>query len=169
MAILALLTYPDPRLRKIAKPVDVFDAALSTFIEDMFETMYADNGVGLAATQVNIHSRIITIDPLENDKKTPFYLINPEIIETQGCMSSQEGCLSVPGAYDKIIRYQSIKIRAQDKTGQFFEMHAQDFIAAIIQHELDHLNGKLFIDHLSTVKRERVIKQLLKLNKQKKL
>lgn len=168
MAILPILSYPDPRLRKKAKPVEVFDAALSTLLDNLFETMYGDNGVGLAATQVNIHLRVLTADPMENDGRQPFYLINPEIIAREGTMESPEGCLSVPGAYDKVKRSQRIKVRAFDKEGKAFEMEAENFHAAIIQHEIDHLDGILFIDHLSSIKRDRVRKHLLELIKEKK-
>lgn len=168
MAILTVLTYPDTRLRKVAKPVEAFDDELSQLLDDMFETMYADNGVGLAATQVNIQRRVLTVDPMENDGRQPFYLINPEIIEKHGEMMSPEGCLSVPGAYDQVKRAQRVKIRYVDKTGTSFEKEFVDFHAAIVQHEIDHLNGKLFIDHLSAIRRERVKKHLLELSKQKK-
>lgn len=168
MAVLPILAYPDPRLRKKAKPIEVFDAALSSMIDDLFETMYDDKGVGLAATQVNIHLRVLTVDPMENGGRQPFYLINPEIIARDGVMDSPEGCLSVPGAYDKVKRSQRVKVRAQDKQGETFEMELEDFHAAIIQHEIDHLNGVLFIDHLSSIKRERVRKHLLELSKEKK-
>ncbi len=165
MAVLSVLSYPDPRLRKKAQLVEVFDQTIERLLEDLFETMYADNGVGLAATQVNIHLRVLTVDPMENEGKQPFYFINPEIIHREGTMQSPEGCLSVPGAYDKVARSQHIKVRAQDKLGQFFELEASDFRAAIIQHEIDHLDGKLFIDRLSGIKRERVTKHLLALKK----
>lgn len=168
MAVLPILTYPDSRLRKKAKPVEVFDVALSSLLDDLFETMYDDNGVGLAATQVNIHLRVLTADPMENDGRQPFYLINPEIIAREGTMESPEGCLSVPGAYDKVKRSQRIKVRAFDKEGKAFEMEAENFHAAIIQHEIDHLDGILFIDHLSSIKRDRVRKHLLELIKEKK-
>lgn len=168
MAVLPILAYPDPRLRKKAKPIEVFDAALSSLLDDLFETMYDDNGVGLAATQVNIHLRVLTADPMENDGRQPFYLINPEIIARDGLMDSPEGCLSVPGAYDKVKRSQRVKVRAQNKEGKIFEMDAEGFHAAIIQHEIDHLNGVLFIDHLSSIKRERVRKHLLEISKEKK-
>lgn len=168
MAVLPILAYPDPRLRKVAKLVEIFDDKLERFLDDMFETMYTDEGVGLAATQVNVQLRVLTVDPMENDGRQPFYLINPEIIEKHGEMMSPEGCLSVPGAYDKVKRAQRIKVRAVDKTGQPFEMEAENFRAAIIQHEIDHLNGKLFIDHLSAIKRERVRKHLLEISKEKK-
>ena len=168
MACLPLLFYPDPRLRRVAQPVDVFDTKLAQLIDDMFETMYTDQGVGLAATQVNHLWRVVVIDPMENNSHQPFYLVNPEIIQRQGEMLSPEGCLSVPGAYDQVKRAQKIIVRAVDKAGQPFELEAQDFRAAIIQHELDHLNGTLFIDHLSALKRERVKKHLLKRQREKK-
>lgn len=168
MAVLPILAYPDSRLRKKAQRVEVFDATLSRLLDDLFETMYDDKGVGLAATQVDIHLRVLTADPMENDARQPFYLINPEIIAREGTMQSSEGCLSVPGAYDKVKRSQRLKVRAQDKEGRFFEMDAEGFHAAIIQHEMDHLDGVLFIDHLSSIKRERVRKHLLELSKEKK-
>ena len=168
MAVLPILAYPDPRLRKKAQPIGLFDAALSSLLDDLFETMYDDNGVGLAATQVNIHLRVLTVDPMENNGRQPFYLINPEIIARDGSIESPEGCLSVPGAYDKVKRSQRVKVSAFDKEGKAFEMEAEGFHAAIIQHEIDHLNGILFIDHLSSIKRERVRKHLLELSKEKK-
>lgn len=168
MAVLPILTYPDPRLRKKAQPVEVFDETLERLLDDLFETMYSDKGVGLAATQVNSQLRVLTADPMENNEHQPFYLINPEIIHREGEMLSPEGCLSVPGAYDKVLRSHYIKVRAQDKTGKMIEMEARDFPAAIIQHEIDHLDGKLFIDRLSNIRRERVIKHLLAIRKQKK-
>lgn len=167
MAILPILAYPDPRLRKKAQVVQAFDASLVQLIDDLFETMYDDNGVGLAATQVNVHWRVLTVDPMENDGHQPFHLINPEIIEREGTMQSPEGCLSVPGAYDKVVRSQRIKVRAFDKNGQVIEMDESGYRAAIIQHEIDHLDGKLFIDYLSSVKRERVRKHILELSKEK--
>ncbi len=168
MAILPILSYPDPRLRKKAKPVEVFDANLAQLIDDLFETMYADEGVGLAATQADIHWRVCTVDPMENNGHQPFYLVNPEIIEREGTMLSPEGCLSVPGAYDKITRSQRIKVRALDKHGKAFEIEETGHRAAIVQHEIDHLDGKLFIDYLSSIKRERVRKHLLELRQEKK-
>lgn len=168
MATLPILTYPDARLRKVAKSITVFDTALAQLLDDMFETMYIDQGVGLAATQVDVQQRVVVVDPMEDNGHQPFYLINPEIIEKHGEMMSPEGCLSVPGAYDQVKRAQRVKVRAVDKEGKSFEIEAENFRAAIIQHELDHLNGKLFIDHLSSIKRERVKKHLLELSKQKK-
>ncbi|MBP9726937.1 MAG: peptide deformylase [Gammaproteobacteria bacterium] len=168
MAILPILSYPNPHLRKKAKPVEVFDASLAQLIEDLFETMYADEGVGLAATQADIHWRVLTVDPMENNGRQPFYLVNPEIIEREGTMVSPEGCLSVPGAYDKITRSQRIKVRAVDKHGKAFEIDESGYRAAIIQHEIDHLDGKLFIDYLSSMKRERVRKHIAELSQEKK-
>jgi peptide deformylase len=168
MAILPILSYPHPHLRKKAKPVEVFDANLAQLIEDLFETMYADEGVGLAATQVDIHWRVLTVDPMENNGRQPFYLVNPEIIERESTMLSPEGCLSVPGAYDKITRSQRIKVRAVDKYGKAFEIDESGYRAAIIQHEMDHLDGKLFIDYLSSMKRERVRKHIAELSQEKK-
>lgn len=168
MAVLTVLSYPDPRLRKKAKPIEVFDNTLACLIDDLFETMYADNGVGLAATQVNVQWRVLTVDPMENNGHQPFYLVNPEIIMREGTMESPEGCLSVPETYDKITRSQHIKVRAFDKDGKSFEMEASNFKAAVIQHEIDHLDGKLFIDYLSTVKKERVRKHFAELAKTKK-
>ena len=168
MAILPILSYPNPPLRKKAKPVEVFDASLAQLIEDLFETMYADEGVGLAATQADIHWRVLTVDPMENNGRQPFYLVNPEIIEREGTMVSPEGCLSVPGAYDKITRSQRIKVRAVDKHGKAFEIDESGYRAAIIQHEIDHLDGKLFIDYLSSMKRERVRKHIAELSQEKK-
>lgn len=167
MAILPLLSYPHPRLRKKAKPVEVFDASLAQLIEDLFETMYADEGVGLAATQADIHWRVLTVDPMENNGRQPFYLVNPEVIEREGTMVSPEGCLSVPGAYDKITRSQRIRVRAVDKHGKAFEIDESGYRAAIIQHEMDHLDGKLFIDYLSSMKRERVRKHIAELSQEK--
>lgn len=167
MAVLPILSYPDPRLRKKALPVKLFDASLAHLIDNLFETMYDDNGVGLAATQTNIHLRVLTADPMEDNGHQPFYLVNPEIIEREGTMESPEGCLSVPGAYDKITRSHRVKVRAQDKHGAMIEMDESGYRAAIIQHEIDHLDGKLFIDYLSSIKRERVRKHIVELNKEK--
>lgn len=168
MAVLPILAYPDPRLRKKAKPIEVFDATLVRLIDDLFETMYSDKGVGLAATQVNVQLRVLVADPQDNSAIQPFCLINPEIIAREGSMESPEGCLSVPGAYDKVKRSQHVKVRAYDKEGNAFEIEAEGFHAAIIQHEIDHLDGILFIDHLSSIKRDRVRKHLLELSKEKK-
>jgi len=161
MTKLAVLTYPDPRLRKKALPVVTFDAKLAMFIDDLFETMYADEGVGLAATQVNVQQRVLVADPQRDDSSQPFYMVNPEIMAKEGLFSWQEGCLSVPGTYEKIDRANHITVHYQDKTGTSQQMEAEGFIAVIIQHEIDHLDGKLFIDYLSLTKRERARKRIL--------
>lgn len=160
MAKLDLLKYPDPRLRKKAKKIEAFDQNLEQLINDLYETMYLDNGVGLAATQANIQQRVFVADPQENGEKQPFYMINPEIVEKSGELKWQEGCLSVPYAYEYVKRANKIKVKYQDKTGQHLEMEVEGFVAVIIQHESDHLDGKLFIDHLSAVKRDRVRRKI---------
>ena len=164
MSVLTVLEFPDERLRKIAAPVEVFDKDLSNFVADMFETMYQYKGVGLAATQVNKHQRIIVIDASE-EKDQPLCLINPEIIAKDGVEVSEEGCLSVPGFFEKVTRAEQIKIKALNKKGEHFEMQVNDFLAICIQHEIDHLDGKLFVDYLSPLKRQRIKKKLEKLHK----
>ncbi|MFT4862672.1 MAG: peptide deformylase [Pseudohongiellaceae bacterium] len=165
MAILNILEFPDPRLRKIASPVTVFDAKLDDLISDMLETMYYAQGIGLAATQVNVHERLIVIDVSEN-KDSPQVFINPsfEVIDTQ-LSEYDEGCLSVPGFYETVSRPHTVKISAQDKTGLHYELEASDILAVCIQHEIDHLEGKLFVDYLSTLKRERIRSKLEKEHK----
>ncbi len=165
MAILNILEFPDPRLRKIASPVTVFDEKLDVLISDMLETMYHAQGIGLAATQVNVHERLIVIDVSEN-KDSPQVFINPsfEIIDAQ-LSEYDEGCLSVPGFYETVSRPHSVKISAQDKTGAHYEVEASDILAVCIQHEIDHLEGKLFVDYLSTLKRERIRSKLEKEHK----
>jgi peptide deformylase len=167
MSLLKVLKYPDPRLRNKAKPVESFDGKLSEIVDDMFETMYTDNGVGLAATQVAINMRIFVADPQDDSGQKPFHLINPEITLAEGHFKHQEGCLSVPGIYEKVERANHIIVKAFDKNGEVIEMEKEGFHAVIIQHELDHLNGKLFIDYLSPIKRERARKALAKENKKK--
>lgn len=160
MARLDLLKYPDPRLRKKAKEVEVFDAHLDKLINDLYETMYLDQGVGLAATQADIQQRVFVADPQENGGKQPFYMVNPRIVEKSGELKWQEGCLSVPYAYEYVKRANKIKVEYQDKTGQQLEMEVEGYIAVIIQHETDHLDGKLFIDLLSALKRDRVRRKI---------
>jgi peptide deformylase len=160
MTKLTVLTYPDPRLRKKALLVAVFDEKLSVLIDDLFETMYADEGVGLAATQANIQQRVLVADP-QNNGRQPFYMVNPLIVEKEGIFSWQEGCLSVPGTYEYVDRANKIKVAYQDKLGVTQVMEAEGYIAVIIQHEIDHLDGKLFIDYLSLIKRERARKRIL--------
>lgn len=165
MALLKILEFPDDRLRKKAAPVEVVDEAVGTIIDNMFETMYEAPGVGLAATQVNIHRRIIVIDVSE-DKSEPLALINPELIYTEGTEESQEGCLSVPEIYEPVTRAEKVKVRALNREGEPFEIIADALLAICIQHEIDHLNGKLFVDYLSPLKRQRIRKKLEKAQKQ---
>ena len=164
MALLAILEYPDPRLRTKAKPVSEVDAGLRALIDDMFETMYAAPGVGLAATQVDRHLRFMVIDVSEL-KNEPYVFINPEIVARSGEQVYQEGCLSVPGIYADVTRSETVKVRAQDRMGERFELDADGLLAVCIQHEMDHLNGVLFVDYLSPLKREMVRKKLAKQRK----
>lgn len=161
MAILSILHYPDPRLRKKAAPVEVVDERIRQIIDDMFETMYEQQGIGLAATQVNIHQRIITIDVSE-ERNEPLALVNPEIISEEGSKEHEEGCLSVPDYYDKVTRAERIRIRALDRDGKAFELDADELLGICIQHEIDHLDGKLFVDYLSSLKQQRVRKKMEK-------
>lgn len=164
--ILEILEYPDPRLRTIAKPVDELTDADRTLIDDMFETMYDAPGIGLAATQVNVHKQILVMD-LSEDKSEPRVFINPQIDVLDGEREAmQEGCLSVPGFYEDVERIEHCIIRAQDRDGTPFEIEARGLLAVCIQHEMDHLNGKLFVDYLSNLKRTRIRKKLEKLHKQ---
>lgn len=166
MALRSILEYPDPRLRTRAQPVTQFDAALGTLIEDMLETMYAAPGIGLAATQVDVHKRLIVID-LSEERNAPLILINPEITEREGEAKTEEGCLSVPGIFDEIKRATRIRVRSHDRTGQVGEAEYADLLAVCIQHEMDHLEGKLFVDYLSEMKRERIRKRLEKERKER--
>jgi peptide deformylase len=161
MAKLEILEFPDPRLRTKAAPVTVVDDALRALIADMFETMYAAPGIGLAATQVDVHRRLLVAD-VTGDKSEPHVLINPEILEKDGVTVSDEGCLSVPGYYEEIERAQHIRVRYLDRQGDPQEMEAEDLLAVCIQHEMDHLEGKLFVDYLSEAKRQRIRKKLIK-------
>ncbi|MEJ2059876.1 MAG: peptide deformylase [Gammaproteobacteria bacterium] len=161
MAKLEILHFPDPRLRKHALPVEAVTDATRQIVDDMFETMYAAPGIGLAATQVNVQQRIIVIDVSE-EKDQPLCLINPEILSSTGEEEMEEGCLSVPGYYDTVRRAESVKIRALGRDGQPFELETDDLLAVCIQHEIDHLDGKLFVDYLSPLKRQRVRKKLEK-------
>ena len=165
MAILNILNYPDERLRIEASPVENVDGRIARLVDDMFETMYAAPGIGLAATQVNVHEQIIVMDVAEN-KSQPLTFINPEIITSEGSQAIDEGCLSVPGIYEPVERSRQILVRAIDKQGNPFEMEAEGLLAVCIQHEMDHLRGKLFVDYLSQMKRQRIRK---KLQKQQKL
>ncbi|QJT12409.1 peptide deformylase [Aeromonas sp. 2692-1] len=162
MAILDVLRFPDERLRTVAAPVETFTPELQHIVDDMFETMYAEEGIGLAATQVDIHQRIIVIDVSEN-REDPLVLINPEIIEQAGSTGIEEGCLSVPGSRALVPRAEWVKVRALDRHGNAFELEADDLLAICIQHEMDHLVGKLFVDYLSPLKRQRIRQKLEKM------
>jgi len=162
MAKLTILEYPDPRLRIKAAPVERVDAELVLVIADMLETMYAAPGIGLAATQVDVHKRVAVVDVSE-DKSQPLVFINPEIIERSGSLEIEEGCLSVPGVFDTpTARSEKIRVRALGRDGKPFELEADGLLAICIQHELDHLEGKLFVDYLSELKRNRIRKKLEK-------
>lgn len=162
MAILTILEFPDPRLRTIAQPVEQVDEELRTLIDDMFETMYEAPGIGLAATQVNVHKRVVVMD-LSEDKSEPRVFINPELeVLCDETDKYQEGCLSVPGFYEDVDRPLKVKVTALDRDGQSFELIAEGLLAVCIQHECDHLNGKLFVDYLSNLKRDRIKKKLEK-------
>jgi len=165
MAILDILEYPDPRLRTRAKPVDRVDDAVRRLIDDMFETMYEAPGIGLAATQLNFHRRIIVVDVSEN-RDQPHALINPEIATFGEPVESQEGCLSVPGFYEPVYRAERIRVSALDREGRRFEMDAEGLLAICVQHECDHLEGKLFVDYLSNLKRSRIRRKLEKHQRQ---
>jgi peptide deformylase len=161
MALLQILEFPDPRLRNRAQPVAQVDAALRTLIDDMFETMYAAPGIGLAATQVNVAKRVLVID-LSERRNEPLALVNPEILQRAGVEETEEGCLSVPGYFDKVTRAEQIRVRALDRDGKQLEFDADGLLAVCIQHEIDHLDGKLFVDYLSELKRTRIRKKLEK-------
>jgi peptide deformylase len=166
MAILTILEFPDPRLRTIAKPVETFDENLSKLIDDMFETMYDAPGIGLAASQVDVHQQIIVMD-LSEEKNQPLVFINPTItILDPATKSYDEGCLSVPGFYDTVNRPRKVKIEALDRDGKPFVMEDEELLAVCIQHEMDHLNGKLFVDYLSRLKRDRIRDKLEKSHRQ---
>ena len=161
MAKLTILEFPDPRLRKKAVPVDVVDDALRTLIDDLFETMYAAPGIGLAATQVDVHRRLLVAD-VTADKDDPHVFINPEIIEKDGVTTTEEGCLSVPGYFEEVKRAEHIRVRYLDREGRECEGEFEGLLAVCVQHEIDHLDGKLFVDYLSEAKRSRIRKKLEK-------
>jgi peptide deformylase len=166
MARLQILEFPDPRLRTRATPVEVFDAALATQVENMFETMYAAPGIGLAATQVDYHKRLIVMDVSESKDQRQIF-INPEILSAEGQGVGEEGCLSVPGIFDEVKRAERVRARFQDLTGQFHEVDLDGLASVCLQHEMDHLEGKLFVDYLSDLKRERIRKKLEKDRKER--
>ncbi len=165
MAILDILRFPDPRLRREAVNVDVVDTAIHRLVDDMFETMYQAPGIGLAAPQVNVSKRIVVIDVSE-DRNTPLCFINPQIVETRGEEEMEEGCLSVPGIYETVRRAEWVKVRALNREGEPFELEVDGLLAVCIQHEIDHLSGKLFVDYLSSLKRQRIRKKLEKSRRQ---
>ncbi len=165
MAKLQILHYPDPRLRTIAKPVSVFGDEIERIVADMFETMYAAPGIGLAATQVNIAKRILVTDT-SRDGSDPRCFINPQIIETRGVEQMEEGCLSVPDVFENVERAEWIRVQAFDQHGTAFELELDGLLAVCVQHEIDHLDGKLFVDHLSSLKRSRIRRKFEKAQKQ---
>ncbi|MDN3638014.1 peptide deformylase [Simiduia curdlanivorans] len=166
MAKLDILEFPDPRLRTLAKPVTDVNDEVRTLIDDMFETMYACPGIGLAATQINVHKRIVVID-ISEEQNQPMVFINPTVdVLDQETGSYDEGCLSVPGFYESVERPVHIRVKALDRDGKSFEMVPDGLLATCIQHELDHLNGKLFVDHISNLKRDRIRKKLEKQHRQ---
>lgn len=156
---------PDPRLRTVAKPVDTFDDELGKLVDDMIETMYEARGIGLAATQVNVHRRLLVLDVSE-EQDSPREYVNPEILEAEGTETCEEGCLSVPGIYADVSRADRVRVRARDRHGKVFEETVGGMHAVCLQHEIDHLEGKLFVDYLSPLKRRMVLKKLEKAKKQ---
>ncbi|EMY45231.1 peptide deformylase [Glaesserella parasuis] len=165
MAVLDVLIYPDENLAKVCQPVETVDAELNTFIDNMFDTMYEHEGIGLAAPQVNVLKRVITID-IEGDKTNQIVLINPEILESSGETGIEEGCLSIPGCRALVPRKEKLTVKALNRKGQTFTLEADGLLAICIQHEIDHLNGVLFVDHISQLKRQRIKEKMLKLKKQ---
>ena len=161
MALLPILEYPDPRLKKVAAPVAAVTADIRKLVGDLAETMYSAPGVGLAATQVNVHKRVIVID-ISDHKDQLRVFINPELLSTEGEAECEEGCLSVPGYYDKVTRAARVRVRAQDEHGETYELDAEGLLAVCIQHEMDHLEGKVFVEYLSPLKRARLAAKLRK-------
>jgi peptide deformylase len=166
MAIRTILEFPDQRLRTRAQPETTFDAELGRLVDDMFETMYAAPGIGLAASQVDVHRRVLVID-ISDSRDQPKVFINPEILYREGEEETEEGCLSVPGIFDGVVRASKIRVRWQDRTGATIEENFEGMMAVCIQHEMDHLDGKLFVDYLSDLKRQRIRKKLEKERKQR--
>ncbi|MEA1050713.1 peptide deformylase [Lamprobacter modestohalophilus] len=161
MALLDILTFPDARLRRTAEPVAQVDDITRQLVDDMLETMYAAPGIGLAAIQVNVPKRVVVID-LSDDRSQPLCLINPELIEREGDEEMDEGCLSVPGFFETVKRAERVRVRALDRNGKPFELETDGLLAVCIQHEIDHLDGRLFVDHISSLKRQRIRKKLEK-------
>ncbi|MFM1783673.1 MAG: peptide deformylase [Gammaproteobacteria bacterium] len=164
MSLLTILEYPDKRLRTLATPIETVDATLSALIDDMFETMYDAPGIGLAATQVNVHKQLLVLD-ISEDKSQPMVFINPKIVARDGKQVYQEGCLSLPNIFADVTRYNQITVEALDRHGQAFTLEADGLLAVCIQHEMDHLIGKVFVDHLSPLKRALAEKKLAKMRK----
>jgi peptide deformylase len=164
MALLDILEFPDPRLRTVARPVTDVNQRIMTLCDNMLETMYAAPGIGLAASQVNVHQRLLVVDVSE-DNSEPLVFINPEIIEHEGEIETNEGCLSIPGFYEPVVRFEQIQVKALNQQGKAFIIDADDLLAVCIQHEMDHLEGKLFVDYISTTKRQIIRKKLLKQQK----
>jgi peptide deformylase len=165
MSLLPIICYPDPRLHKLAKPVQAVDARIQSLIADMFETMYDAKGVGLAATQVDVHERLIVIDVSEQ-RDEPLVLVNPEVVWTSSERHvNEEGCLSVPGIYDGVERFDAVRVRALDGTGTSRIIEAQGMLAVCVQHEMDHLVGKVFVEYLSPLKRDRIKTKMRKLQR----
>ncbi|KAE9538425.1 peptide deformylase [Ursidibacter maritimus] len=165
MAVLDVLIYPDDNLAKVCQPVEKVDDELRQFIDDMFDTMYQQEGIGLAAPQVNVLKRVITID-IEGDKTNQIVLINPEILESSGETGIEEGCLSIPGCRALVPRKEKVTVKALNRQGEEFILNADGLLAICIQHEIDHLNGVLFVDHISQLKRQRIKEKMQKLKKQ---
>jgi len=165
MAVLETLSFPDSRLRTKAKPVKQVDNTVRKIVDDMFETLYEAPGIGLAGTQVNIHEQIIVID-ISEERNQPLCLINPNILELEGTQRTEEGCLSVPGIFEEIERAKHVTVQALNQKGESFTLTTEDLLAVCIQHEIDHLNGKLFVDYLSSLKRQRISKKLAKQKRQ---
>lgn len=168
MALLPILCYPDPRLHTVAKPVAQVDARIQSLVADMLQTMYEAQGIGLAATQVDVHERVIVIDVSE-DRDSPMVLINPKVLwVSEQTHVNEEGCLSVPGIYDSVVRHDAIRIEAMDEKGQRREVQAQGLLAVCIQHEMDHLLGKVFVEYLSPLKRNRIKTKLVKAKREER-
>ncbi|OFZ94978.1 MAG: peptide deformylase [Betaproteobacteria bacterium RIFCSPLOWO2_02_67_12] len=161
MAILNILRYPDARLHKVALPVTVFDESLRVLVRDLTETMYAAPGVGLAATQVDVHRQVIVVDVSER-RDSPVVLVNPDVVEASGVSDIEEGCLSVPGIYETVERAERVRVRGYDQSGKSFTLEAQGLLSVCIQHEMDHLRGKVFVEYLSPLKQQRIRSKLAK-------
>jgi peptide deformylase len=166
MTVRTILEYPDPRLRTKAQPVKKFGPELAGLVDDLLETMYAAPGIGLAATQIDVHQRVIVID-VSDERNAPLVLVNPEILQREGATLVEEGCLSVPEIFEEVERATRVRLRAQDRDGKSWERDCDELLAVCVQHELDHLEGKLFVDYLSDLRRERIRKKLEKERKEK--